>query len=103
MSRSLREAGIEPTGSFRTAGGTQFSIYTREGRTWQRLERNGERFEYPVQYVIGSGNHAAGYLIQLGDHLFQSPVAYYTQRRAYDLAPGYEQVAEPDFTRPVTV
>ncbi|HEX4167822.1 MAG TPA: hypothetical protein VHZ55_20350 [Bryobacteraceae bacterium] len=75
MSRSLRPAALEPTGSFRTATGTQFTIYTRDGRTWQRLEREGERFEYPVQYVIGSGNHAAGYLIQLGDHLFQSPLA----------------------------
>jgi hypothetical protein len=54
-----------------------------------------------VAYVIGSGSHASGYLIQVGDHLFQSPVCYYASRRAYDLAPGYEQVSEPDFTRAV--
>jgi Flp pilus assembly protein TadD len=65
------------------------------------MERNGEVTEYPVAFVIGSGSHAAGYLIEIGGHLFQSPLCYYTSRRAYGLAPGYENVAEPDFTRPV--
>jgi hypothetical protein len=41
------------------------------------------------------------YLIQVRDHLFQSPVCYYTARGDYDLCPGYDQAAEPDFTRPV--
>ena len=51
--------------------------------------------------MIGSGNHASGYLLDLAGHLFQSPVAYYTSRHTYDLAPGYEGVANPDFTRPI--
>jgi tetratricopeptide (TPR) repeat protein len=65
------------------------------------MERAGEVSEYQVAYVIGSGGHAAGYLIQIGDHLFQSPACYYTNRRAYDLAPGFERLPDPDFTRPV--
>ena len=65
------------------------------------MERAGEVSEYRVAYVIGSGSHAAGYLIQIGDHLFQSPICYYTNRRTYDLAPGFERISEPDFTRPV--
>jgi hypothetical protein len=66
------------------------------------MEHAGEVSEFPVGYVIGSGAHASGYLIQIGDHLFQSPVCYYPMRHAYDLAPGYEKLADPDFTRPVT-
>jgi len=65
------------------------------------MERAGEVSEYPVAYVIGSGSHAAGYLIQVGDHLFQSPICYYTNRGKYDLAPGFERMGAPDFTRPV--
>lgn len=65
------------------------------------MDRGGEVSEYQVAFVIGSGSHASGYLIQLGDHIFQSPLCYYTNRRAYDLAPGYERTSEPDFTRPV--
>jgi hypothetical protein len=112
MARSLRRPGNEPQGSFTTAGGTtKFAIHAdrvplRAGpfliATWQRMEHAGEVSEFPVSYVIGSGAHASGYLIQIGDHLFQSPVCYYPIRHAYDLAPGYEKLSEPDFTRPVT-
>ncbi len=96
MSRSLRRAGTEPDGSF-TAGATTFTVHAAT----QRLQRADESAEYPVAFVIGSGSHASGYLIRLGDHLFQSPLCYYTDRHAYGLAPGYEQLSDPDFTRPV--
>jgi hypothetical protein len=102
MARSLRRAGNEPGGTFTAAGsGTRFTIRSGSQGTWQRMERAGEVSEYQVEYVIGSGSHAAGYLIQIGGHLFQSPVCYYTNRRAYDLAPGFERLPDPDFTRPV--
>jgi hypothetical protein len=39
--------------------------------------------------------------MDIGDHLFQSPVAYYSRRSTYDLAPGYEGKPDPDFTRPI--
>ena len=69
---------------------------------WQRLQSGSQSTDYRIDYVIGSGNHAAGYLLDLEGHLFQSPIAYYTNRHAYDLAPGYEGLRNPDFTRPVT-
>ena len=101
MARSLRRPAKEPEGAFTTGSGTRFTIHIDSKGAWQRTERAGEVSEYQVAYVIGSGGHASGYLIQIGDHLFQSPICYYTNRRAYDLAPGYERIAEPDFTRPV--
>lgn len=102
MAHSLRHAAREPMGSVQTPGGTRFTVHSKDGATWQRLERPGEVSDYRVDYVIGSGNHASGYLIRLGDHLFQSPIAYYSGRHTYDLAPGYEKAAAPDFTRPVS-
>lgn len=101
MARSLRRAGTEPSGTFTTSDGTKFTIHAERGTTWQRMERAGERVEYSAGYVIGSGTHAAGYLVLADGHLFQSPVCYYPSRRAYDLAPGYEKLSDPDFTRPV--
>jgi Flp pilus assembly protein TadD len=102
MSRSLRRPNNEPAGSFVAAGsGNRFTIRSDARGTWQRIERSGEAAEYPVAYVIGSGSHAAGYLIEIAGHLFQSPICYYTNGRAYGLAPGYENIADPDFTRPV--
>ena len=102
MAHSLRRAAIEPPGSFQKGGGTKFTIYVKQGATWQKLENAAERSDYKVDFVIGSGKHASGYLVQIGDHLFQSPIAYYPQRGSYGMAPGYEEVRDPDFTRPVT-
>ena len=102
MARSLRRPANEPQGVF-TAGssGARFTVRHGSEGISQRIESGGEASEYRVAYVIGSGSHASGYLIQIDGHLFQSPICYYTNRRAYDLAPGYEQIASPDFTRPV--
>jgi photosynthetic reaction center cytochrome c subunit len=44
----------------------------------------------------------SGYLLDVAGHLFQSPIAYYKSRQAYDLAPGYEGSSHPDFTRPIS-
>ncbi|MGB9465780.1 MAG: multiheme c-type cytochrome, partial [Candidatus Acidiferrum sp.] len=77
-------------------------MHSSPGGYWQRWENAGDSSEYRVDYVVGSGIHASGYLLDLGGHLFQSPVAFYTSRQSYDLAPGYENLPDPDFTRPVS-
>jgi hypothetical protein len=102
MAHSLRRAGHDPGGSFQNAAGTRFTVHSNESGTWQRMEQAGDVSEYRVDYVIGSGKHASGYLVRIGDHLFQSPIAFYTSRRSYDMAPGFEKRAGADFTRPVT-
>src|ERR1700677_935565 len=100
MAHSLRRAGREPDGTV-SAGGARITMYSSPTGSWQRLENGGENATYRIDYVIGSGNHASGYLADMGGDLFQSPVAYYKSRHAYDLAPGYENLPDPDFTRPV--
>ncbi|MGI8962722.1 MAG: tetratricopeptide repeat protein [Bryobacteraceae bacterium] len=68
----------------------------------QHLERHGASADHQVAYIIGSGTHAFGYLVEIGDHLFQSPISYYTKRGIWDMAPGYEEDRRPDFDRPIT-
>jgi hypothetical protein len=102
MAHSLRRATVEPPGSLQTEDGTKFTVYAKGNSTFQRLQNSAENSDYKVGFVVGSAKHASGYLVQIGDHLFQSPIAYYPNRRSYGLAPGYEGVREPDFTRPVT-
>jgi hypothetical protein len=104
MAHSMGAAGPQPEGSFEHSfSGTRFSIRNTASGVLQTLERPGESQTLRVEYVIGSGSHAFGYLAELGDHLFQSPIAYYTNRKQWDVAPGYEQSSKPDFSRPVTV
>ena len=100
MAHSLRRAGNEPDGSV-NANGTKITAHSSPAGYWQLWENGGDKQDYRVDYVVGSGNHAAGYLVDIGGHLFQSPIAYYTSRKAYDLAPGYENQPDPDFTRPI--
>jgi len=100
MAHSLRRAGHEPSGTVETGDGKVTMRRTATGY-WQRLETGSDTTDYRIDYVIGSGNHASGYLFNLAGHLFQSPVAYYKSRQAYDLAPGYESAPHPDFTRPI--
>ena len=96
MAHSLRHPGQEQDGVVE-ANGSKITMYSSPMASWQRWENSGETTEYRVDYVIGSGNDASGYLVDLGGYLFQSPVAYYKSRNAYDLAPGFEEAARPRF------
>jgi photosynthetic reaction center cytochrome c subunit len=100
MAHSLRRPGQEPDGTV-TAHGSKITVYSTPTGYWQRWENGGDQSEYRIDWVVGSGNHASGYLVDIGGHLFQSPVAYYKSRQSYDLAPGYEHQPDPDFTRPI--
>jgi photosynthetic reaction center cytochrome c subunit len=100
MAHSLRRAGQEPEGTVNAAD-AKITMHASQTGYWQRLQSGGEVTNYRIDYVIGSGTHASGYLLDLAGHLFQSPVAYYSSRHAYDLAPGYEGMTNPDFTRPI--
>jgi cytochrome c553 len=100
MAQSMRLPTHEPEGILRTPQAT-FRMYSNLEGTWQNLESHGHTETYRVDYVIGSGMHASGYIVVLANHLFQSPVAYYRRKAAYGLAPGYETESAPDFTRPV--
>ena len=104
MARSVRVAAREPEGMVRHAlSGTTFTIRNSASGSEQILEQGGIMQSFSLAYVVGSGAHALGAVVQAGQHLFQSPLSYYTQRRAWDMAPGYEESKDPDFSRPVTV
>jgi hypothetical protein len=100
MSQSMRLPLREPDGLIQIPASI-IRVHSDRDGTWQTLEGHGQTERYRVDYVIGSGTHASGYLVSLDNHLFQSPVAYYRRQAAYGLAPGYENTQDPDFTRPV--
>jgi len=102
MAHSLGPAAPQPPGSFaHAASGSSFSVTPVGSKMLQRVERGESTEEYQPEYAIGSGLHAIGYLIELQNHLFQSPFCYYP-KRGWGLAPGYETLSAPNFSRPVT-
>src|SRR5262249_37063772 len=58
------------------------------------------RTSQEIQYAVGSGTHAYSYLIQRGDHLFQSPITWFSQKKAWDLSPGFTDKRDR-FERPI--
>jgi len=59
MAHSLRRAGHEPDGSV-SAHGTTITMHSSPTGYWQRWENGGDKTEYRIDYVIGSGAHASG-------------------------------------------
>ena len=104
MGRSIsKPSPNHPAGVYgHGVSGTTFRVTSAAEGLVQEIERDGLSAKYAVDYVIGSGNAAFGYLVRVGDALFQSPVTYYTEHRRWGMAPGMEAETDPDFSRPVT-
>lgn len=101
MGRSMTTDVPVGGGQFRhVASDTRFEVQANGGLS-HLAERAGFRARYAVEFAIGSGAHAQGYVVRIGGKLFQSPVAWYGAQRRFDAAPGYEGMAAPDFNRPV--
>ena len=60
-----------------------------------RLDDQGRRtdvFDQKVDWILGSGHRARVYLYQTpSGELFQLPIAWYTQEKAWGMAPGYDR------------
>jgi hypothetical protein len=54
----------------------------------------------PIQYAVGSGTHAVSYLIQHDGILYQSPITWFSQKKAWDLSPGFAE-QRYRFERPI--
>lgn len=66
------------------------------------LQLQSPRHLVDLTFFIGSRRMGRSYAFHSEDRLYQAPVGFYPLRQAWDLAPGYEQDAEPDFSRPIT-
>lgn len=52
-----------------------------------------------IDYIIGSGQHTNSHIFRINGYLYQAPVTFYTQKRRWDLAPGFENGANSRFSR----
>ena len=58
--------------------------------------------EVQLSFFIGSRRMGRTFAFAYQQGLYQSPIGYYANRRAWDMAPGYEHDAAPDLSRPIT-
>jgi tetratricopeptide (TPR) repeat protein len=100
-------AAVPPGKYFHAASKTQFVVDVSRprdqagGKMTQHISRDGLSGAYDVAFAIGSGAHAFAYVVEIGGHLFESPLGYFPGR-GWAMSPGYEDQKAPDFDRPVT-
>jgi len=52
-----------------------------------------------IDYIVGSGQHTNSHIFSKNGYLYQAPVTFYTQKKQWDLAPGFEKGSSSRFTR----
>ncbi len=68
-----------------------------------RLEKSDTVFSRTeqVNYIIGSGQHTNSHLQTVNGYINQMPMTYYTQKKHWDLPPGFENGVNTHFTRKI--
>jgi tetratricopeptide (TPR) repeat protein len=75
---------------------SRFFVDRKGDRVWHRQARLGPAdqvvYEQDVEahYAIGSGARGYSYLTSRDGYLFQTAVSWYTQKRRWDLSPGFD-------------
>jgi tetratricopeptide (TPR) repeat protein len=111
FSRPRREAAVE---DFTAARFTHIASHRTYEMFWRgerlifrrhQLDAEGRErnvLELPVDWILGSGNHARTYLYRTpSGELFQLPVAWYAEDRRLAMAPGYDRADHQEVGRPV--
>jgi predicted CXXCH cytochrome family protein len=93
---------------FHKASQSWFEMVWKDGRLlfrrWQ-IDGGGRRIneiQQQVDWIVGSGHRSRVYLYRTpSGGLFQLPVAWYSQERAWGMAPGYDRADDDGITRSV--
>ncbi|MFO0503338.1 MAG: hypothetical protein ACK527_14190, partial [Acidobacteriota bacterium] len=76
LGNAIAPAQPAPPGAFTHAPSqSRFDSFNRQGQMWHRLTRGSLSAEFPLALRIGSGAHAAGYLLRHGNTVFQAAAA----------------------------
>ena len=94
---------------YHAASRRYYLAYEKDGRYFIRRYQQGSNgghvnvLEKEIHYVMGSGNHARGYIHRTTENrLLQLPLTWYSESGGFwEMAPGYDQPGHPDFRREV--
>ena len=65
----------------------------RKDTIYKRIEK--------VDYIIGSGQHTNSHILNTNGFLTQMPMTFYTQKKTWDLPPGFENGFNTRFSRKI--
>jgi hypothetical protein len=97
-----------PDGAFtHPASGRSYRVYRGDGglRHEEVLAASDgtviARVDLPLRYLIGSGEYARAYAVEVDGFLHESPLAWYAHLKKWDMSPGYDTANHGSFERPV--
>jgi len=73
------------------------SLYIMEFRT-EGKDTVHKRIQ-KVDYIVGSGQHTNSHIFSTNGYFYQAPITFYTQKKQWDLAPGFEGGVNTRFSR----
>ena len=80
--------------------GAVMTAAREHGRMVHTLSHDGLSESYAVSWAVGADVIGYTFLVQDRSWIFQSPVSWYRQKRAWDVTPTYELDASIDLDRP---
>lgn len=105
MARSFGAVRQVPQGGFRhDASAESFSTRTANGKVYLRRTQLDDSLERPIDYWIGSGNHARSYLSRTrSNDLVELPLTWYRGSGGHwGMSPGYDVPNHAGFSRKIT-
>lgn len=99
----LAEEGFIPGSYSNAASGITYQIVQQQGTVWLLYDRPGDKNlngRQKLDYFMGSGNHARTYLYSINGYWFETPIAYYSEKGAYDMRPSFQTEKEMPFNLP---
>ena len=93
---------------FNPAEGLEYQIREDNGRVvHEEIIRDSDGAELSrqavqVHFAVGSGQRGHSYLIDRGEAMFVSPIAWYSQKSRWGLSPNYVPFKNERFERPAT-
>jgi predicted CXXCH cytochrome family protein len=85
----------------------RYEVRRKDGQLWHRelLLDPGQPevvlAEYPLKFRIGSGNVFRLYAVEADGFLVESPLAWHTSQKAWEMSPGFDKAEQVGFGRPV--
>ncbi len=112
-SRALSDvvATNEPPNAAFVHGARSYRVYRQDDQLrHEEILRTAEgkeiaRVDLPVRYLVGSGQAARTYLVEVDGFLHESPLTWYASKKEWDLSPGpgYEGPRYASFERRINV
>ncbi|GIV43462.1 MAG: hypothetical protein KatS3mg035_0585 [Bacteroidia bacterium] len=56
---------------------------------------------WKIDWIVGSGRQTRSYIVEKNGFLYEAPITWYTNKKIWDLSPGYHEGQNSGFRRPL--